>query len=186
MRAGIWYDPNNDEELIRLRHDAQALCGKLNALLMNQEEEKQEVLRQLLGYGPDHFDLVLPFFCDYGKNIHLGEGVFINTNSYLMDCADITIGSHTFIGPYCGIYTAAHPMRYKYRNIGLEKAIPVSIGENCWLGANVSVMPGVKIGNGCVIAAGAVVTKDIPDNAVAAGVPAKIVRYIDQEGEEIL
>ncbi|MBR3348751.1 MAG: sugar O-acetyltransferase [Solobacterium sp.] len=181
MAAGRWYDANYDSELISLRHRAQALCGRLNRLTMEDTSEIHSIMSELLGYEPDHLDLVLPFMCDYGENISLGEYVFINTNCYLMDCAKISIGSHTFIGPYCGLYTASHPLPYKYRNQGLEKALPVTIGENCWLGANVSVMPGVTIGNGCVIAAGAVVTKDLPDNCLAAGVPAKIIRFIDQD-----
>jgi acetyltransferase-like isoleucine patch superfamily enzyme len=180
MKAGMWYDANYDEEIGTMRIRGMRLCTILNQLLP-EDEKRDEVIRELLGYEPDHFALVTPFTCDYGFNIHLGEYVFINASCYLMDGAPITIGAHTFIGPYCGFYTATHPLQYKYRNQGLEKAKPVTIGENCWFGANVSVMPGVTIGNGCVIAAGAVVTKDLPDNVLAAGVPAKIVRVIDQD-----
>jgi acetyltransferase-like isoleucine patch superfamily enzyme len=183
MNAGLWYDANYDEDLINVRRKAQSLCSRMNQLDMADTESRSEYIRELLGYEPDHLDLVLPFMCDYGKNIRLGEYVFINANCYLMDGALITIGSHTFIGPYCGFYTASHPLQYKYRNQGLEKAQPVTVGENCWFGANVSVMPGVTIGNGCVIAAGAVVTKDIPDNSLAAGVPAKVIRTIDQDSD---
>ena len=98
-----------------------------------------------------------------------------------MDGADITIGNHAFIGPYCGFYTAAHPIDYSNRNKGLEKALPIVVGDNCWFGANVSVMPGVTIGSGCVIAAGSVVTHDIPENSMIAGVPAKVIKTIIQE-----
>ena len=100
-----------------------------------------------------------------------------------MDGARIIIGDHVFIGPYCGFYTATHPLEYKRRNQGLEKALPITIGNNCWLGANVSVMPGVTIGEGCVIGAGSVVTKDIPAYSLAAGVPCVVKRKIENEEE---
>ena len=183
MAAGKWYDANYNEELLKLRGRAISLLSRLNKLSVEDNEEIQSLIHELLGYEPDHLALILPFTCDYGTNISLGEDVFINSNCYLMDGAKITIGSHVFIGPYCGLYTAAHPLQYRYRNQGLEKALPITIGDNCWLGANVSVMPGVTVGNGCVIATGAVVTKDLPDNALAAGVPAKIIRFIDQDEE---
>ncbi len=181
MMAGSWYDANYNEELIALRQRAQSLCIELSAVPPTNQEGRQELLQKLFGRVNDHLDLVPPFSCDYGTNIHLGSYVFINSNCYLMDCADITIGDHTFIGPFCGIYTASHPLQYKYRNMGLEKASPVKIGANCWIGANVSILPGVTIGNGCVIAAGAVVTHDLEDNVLAAGVPAKVIRVIDQD-----
>jgi len=112
--------------------------------------------------------------------VSFGKNVFVNCYCYFMDGAKITVGNNVFIGPYCGFYTATHPVDYANRNKGLEKALPITIGDNCWFGANVSVMPGVKIGNGCVIAAGSVVTKDLPDNVMAAGVPAKIIKTIEQ------
>ncbi|MCD7839939.1 MAG: sugar O-acetyltransferase, partial [Erysipelotrichaceae bacterium] len=131
-----------------------------------------------LGYLPDNLELLSPFNCDYGFNIHIGDNVFININNYFMDCADITIGNNVFIGPSCGFYTATHPLNFENRNKGLEKALPIIVGDNCWFGANVSIMPGVTIGSGCVIAAGSVITKDVPDNVMVAGVPAKVVKTI--------
>ena len=97
-----------------------------------------------------------------------------------MDGAPIEIGDNVFIGPSWGFYTANHPLDYTNRNQGLEKSLPIKIGDNCWFGANVSVMPGVTIGAGCVIAAGAVVTKDMPANSLIAGVPAKVIKTIEQ------
>ena len=90
------------------------------------------------------------------------------------------IGENVFIGPFCGFYTASHPINYADRNKGLERALPIRIGDNCWFGANVSVMQGVTIGTGCVIAAGSVVTKDVPENCLVAGVPATIKKRIGQ------
>lgn len=178
MKAGLWYDANNDPELLKKRLHAMDLCFEFNHTLPSDESGQKEILRKLLGTWPDGLVLLSPFQCDYGENIHLGCNVFINHYAYLMDCADITIGDHVFIGPYCGFYTANHPLSYEPRNQGLEKALPIVIGDNCWFGANVSVMPGVRIGTGCVIAAGAVVTKDLPDHSLAAGVPAKVIRTI--------
>lgn len=182
MKARMWYDANNDPEILQKRARAHKLCTELNQTALG-EPEGQKLMEELLGYAPRNFVFVTPFLCDYGNLINLGENVFINSGCYLMDGGGITIGSNTFIGPYCSFYTAAHPLQYRYRNTGLEKALPVTVGDNCWFGANVSVMPGVTIGNGCVIAAGSVVTKDIPDNSLAAGVPAKVIRVIDQDEE---
>ena len=92
----------------------------------------------------------------------------------------VRLSCNVFIGPSCGFYTANHPLDYTRRNQGLEKALPIKVGNNCWFGANVSVMPGVTIGAGCVIAAGAVVTKNMPDNSLIAGVPAKVIKTIEQ------
>lgn len=98
-----------------------------------------------------------------------------------MDGAKIALGDNVFVGPSTGFYTANHPLDYKRRNEGLEKALPITIGDNVWFGANVNVMPGVTIGSGCVIASGSVVTHDIPVNSLAAGVPCQVVRKIEQE-----
>jgi len=181
MLAGDWYDANYDEALLQERVVAQDLCFQYNQLSPKQQKAKEEILKQLLPFVPKNLTLLSPFACDYGSNIFLGEDVFVNINSYFMDGAPITIGNHVFIGPSCGFYTATHPLDYKSRNLGLEKALPIKIGDNCWFGANVSVMPGVTIGSGCVIAAGSVVTKDLPDHCMAAGVPAKVMKFINQE-----
>lgn len=183
MKLGMWYDANYDKELIELRMDAQDLCRKYSMIDMHNLDGKNVIFKQLFGYLPKGLTIIPTFMCDYGTNIHIGDDVFVNANCYFMDCADITIGNNVFIGPYTGFYTGTHPLDYKNRNAGLEKALPIKIGDNCWFGANVSVMPGVTIGNGCVIAAGSVVTKDVPDNTMVAGVPAKIIKNIVQEAD---
>lgn len=180
MKAGMWYDANNDPELLKKRLECKELCFELNQTRPKDTVQQDKIIEKLLGYLPEGLVLLPPFQCDYGCNIHLGNDVFINHYAYLMDGADIRIGNHVFIGPYCGFYTANHPLPYKPRNQGLEKALPIIVGDNCWIGANVSIMPGVKIGQGCVIAAGAVVTRDLPENSLAAGIPAKVIRTIDQ------
>jgi len=184
MKQGMWYDANNNPEVIQERYNAFDLAFELNQVKPSDMKRKNELVKQLLGYLPKELEIVTPFYCDYGKNIHLGNNVFINSLCYFMDGADITLGNHVFVGPYCGFYTASHPLNYARRNKGLEKALPIVVGDNCWFGANVSVMPGVNIGSGCVIAAGSVVTKDMPKNSMIAGVPAKVVKNILQDEVE--
>lgn len=179
MKKGMWYDANNNPEIVKERYNTFDKCFYLNQTLPSDMEKKKNLIEQLLGYLPKNLEIVTPFICDYGKNIHLGNNIFINCQCYFMDGADITVGDNVFIGPYCGFYTATHPLDYNNRNKGLEKALPIVIGDNCWFGANVSVMPGVTIGSGCVIAAGSVVTKDVPCHSMVAGVPAKVIKEID-------
>ena len=178
MELCMWYDANNDEELFNQRMKAKDLCFDLNHLRPSDKEKRLEVIEKLLGYQPRNLELVSPFMCDYGSRINLGKNVFINSNCYLMDGGEITIGDNVFIGPSCGLYTAVHPLDFKSRNKGLEKALPITIGNNVWLGGNVVILPGVTIGAGCVIGAGSVVTKDIEANSVACGNPCKIVRKV--------
>ena len=149
MVAGLWYDANNDQELIDQRLVCQDLCFALNQLKPS-DEKRNEIIEKILGYFPENLVLLSPFTADYGKNIKLGKNVFVNINNYFMDGASIEIGDHVFIGPSCGFYTANHPLNYTRRNQGLEKALPIKVGNNCWFGADVSVMPGVTIGAGQV------------------------------------
>ncbi|HGO1355015.1 TPA: sugar O-acetyltransferase [Streptococcus pyogenes] len=181
MTRGEWYDANFDSELIQKRMMAQDLCFDLNQLKPSREEERSAVLNQLFGQSFEGLVLLSPFICDYGKNITFGKNCFINSNCYFMDGAKIALGDNVFVGPSTGFYTANHPLDYKRRNEGLEKALPITIGDNVWFGATVNVMPGVTIGSGCVIASGSVVTHDIPVNSLAAGVPCQVVRKIEQE-----
>lgn len=178
---GEWYDANFDEELLEERVAAIDLCFDLNQTRQSEREKRQQILQQLIGKAGEGLEVISPFSCDYGYHIHLGKQVFINTNCYLMDCAPITMGDHVFIGPHCGFYTASHPLNYTMRNAGLEKALPITIGSNVWFGGHVVVLPGVTIGDGCVIGAGSVVTHDIPANSVAVGSPCRVISTIDQD-----
>lgn len=180
MKQGLWYDANYDEEIVKKRYQCFDLCHEYNLTKPSCFEQKNKIMEQILGYLPKSLEIVAPFQCDYGKHIQFGEYVFVNYNCYFMDGAKITIGNYVFIGPSCGFYTAKHPLDYQRRNDGLEQALPIVVGDNCWFGANVSVMPGVTIGSGCVIGAGSIVVNDIPDNSVAAGVPARVIKTINQ------
>lgn len=174
---GKWYDAT-DQELVKQRLNAKDLCFELNQIKPSNLEKRNSIINKLLGYQPDNLELLSPFTCDYGNNIVLGKNVFINSNCYFMDGAKITVGDNVFIGPSCGFYTANHPLDYQTRNQGIEQALPILIGNNVWLGGNVIVLPGVEIGDGCVIGAGSVVTKDIEANSIATGVPCKVIKKI--------
>lgn len=179
MMKGMWYDANHDAKLIGQRIMAKDLCFELNNTKPSDDKKRQEVIQRLLHQLPEGLELISPFMCDYGKNIHFGKNVFVNSGCYFMDCASITIQDHCFIGPSCGFYTANHPLDAKERNLGLEQALPILIEENVWIGANVTVLPGVRIGRGSVIAAGSVVTKSIGCESLAAGVPCRVIRKIN-------
>lgn len=180
MLKGEWHDANFDVNLLEERQRAESLCFDFN-MSKPESPEHLSALRELLGVGiPQGLTVLAPVYFDYGTQTHFSDGVFVNHGCYFMDGGTIYIGKNVFIGPFCGFYTASHPMNYKDRNKGLERALPIRIGDNCWFGANVTVLQGVTIGNGCVIAAGSVVTRDIPDNSLAAGVPATVKRYIEQ------
>ncbi|WP_303194264.1 sugar O-acetyltransferase [Thomasclavelia spiroformis] len=178
MLLGKWYDAT-DQELVKQRLNAKDLCFELNQIKPSNLEKRNSIINKLLGYQPDNLELLSPFTCDYGNNIVLGKNVFINSNCYFMDGAKITVGDNVFIGPSCGFYTANHPLDYQTRNQGIEQALPILIGNNVWLGGNVIVLPGVEIGDGCVIGAGSVVTKDIEANSVATGIPCNVIKKIE-------
>lgn len=121
-----------------------------------------------------------PFFCDYGKRIHVGANFFANYNCTTLDTADVTIGDNCQLAPNVAIYTAGHPIYPDSRNSGYEYGKEITIGDNVWIGGNTVVCPGVHIGNNVVIGAGSVVTKDIPDWCIAVGNPCRVQRIITE------
>lgn len=167
-----------DSELVKIRDYARSTFIKFNE--EHDEKKRFEILKGILGKIGENTYITPSLFCDYGCNLELGKNVYLNANCIVLDCAKVEIGDNTFIGPNCQFYTPIHPMDYKTRNTFVEWAKPITVGKNCWLGGSVIVLPGVKIGDGCVIGAGSVVTKDIPDNSVAVGNPAKVIRKIEQ------
>jgi len=178
MINGEVYEPFCPElEADRIR--AKKLCLKYNSIPPDRLEEKFEILKELLANAGDNSVIEPDFFCDYGYNIEFKGFVYVNHNSVFLDCAKITIGSNTFIGPNCGLYTAIHPINAKERIEGRESAKPITIGSEVWLGGNVVVLPGVTIGDRAVIGAGSVVTKDLPSDVVAAGNPCRVIKHIE-------
>ncbi len=180
MQQGIWYDANFDAELLREREKAAALYFAFNHTHPKDTARQREILSALIPGLPESVSIQPDFTCDYGWNIQIGAHSSVNHHCYFMDGGKITLGSHVFMGPYCGLYTANHPKDAASRNRGLEKAAPITIGDNVWLGGNVVILPGVTIGSGSIIGAGSVVTKDIPENVIAAGNPCQVLRPITE------
>ena len=181
MTSGLWYDANFDKDLMLQRLEAEELCFDLNNTRPKDTEKRNEILRKLMGELGENCVILSPFMTDYGRYCRIGHDSFINHNAYLMDCGGITIGPHCFIGPNCGMYTAIHPNIAQERNLGLEKALPIVIGDNCWIGADVTILPGVTIGEGTVIGAKSVVTRDIPAGVIAMGNPCRVIRPITEK-----
>ncbi|KAG9399035.1 Maltose acetyltransferase [Aphanomyces cochlioides] len=170
-----------DPELVRERQEARKLVKKYNDLDGAETPEAQEILSQLLGAkGKDCF-IEMPFRCDYGSNIRLGDNVYMNFNCVLLDVCEITIGNRVLLAPNVQLYTATHPLGPNARSSGYEFGKPITIEDDVWLGGNVTVVPGVTIGRGAVIGAGSVVTKDVPPMCVYAGNPAKFIKKIEEE-----
>lgn len=166
-------DPDIHASLVH----AKKVCARLRSMTIYDEDYRQ-VIEELIPGIPQSTTICPPFHCDHGTGIILGENVFMNYDCIMLDGGYIRIGKHTLIGPHCQFYTPQHPMDYVERREEKETAYPITIGEDCWLGGNVVVCPGVTIGNRCIIAAGSVVTKDIPDDSLAAGVPAVVKRSL--------
>ena len=180
-RLGLLYDANYDPEILADRERAKELLYDYNHLRPSEQIGRTELLKKLLGKTGENLIVEPPFTCDYGYNIEVGENFYANVNLVILDGAKVRIGDNAFIAPNVGIYTAGHPIHPDSRNSMYEYGIPVSIGDNCWLGGNTIVCPGVKIGNNVVIGAGSVVTKDIPDWSIAAGNPCRVIRTITEE-----
>jgi maltose O-acetyltransferase len=177
MLAGEFYNPA-DPELIAARRRARTLCRELNALApTGSHAQRCEILGRLFGAATDA-SVGSPFFCDYGHHITLGAKVYFNVNCVVLDVAPVTIGNNALFGPGVHIYTAAHPMSAAQRRAGLEFGLPVTIGDDVWVGGSAVICPGVTIGSGSVIGAGSVVTRSMPEGVMAAGNPCRVIRRI--------
>ena len=178
MLAGELYDPH-DPELVSARIRARDLCQSLNATTESETDLRREILRQLFGRGGDTVWMQPPFFCDYGRNIELGERVFLNFNCVVLDVCLVRIGDFSLFGPAVQIYTPMHPFNAEQRRRE-EFGKPVEIGSDVWVGGGAIILPGVSIGSRAVIGAGSVVTRDIPDGVLAAGNPCRVIREITE------
>ena len=181
MLAGEIYSAV-DAQLLSELMETRAVLHEFNALHPSELPKMREILKGLLGHvGDDSIIINQPFRCDYGKQISVGRRFFANFNFTVLDEARVTIGDDCFIGPNVSIYTACHSTDPVERNNRKEWALPVSIGNNVWIGGSVTILPGVNIGNNVTIGAGSVVVHDIPDNSVAVGNPCRVVRSIQGE-----
>lgn len=152
-----------------------AWLDRYNAAGLDQKQ-RASLLRERLGAVGANVMVRPPFHCDYGSNISLGDGVFLNFNCVLLDVVPIEIGAGTQIGPGVHIYAADHPRDPELRRKGFECGKPVRIGRNVWIGGGAIILPGVSIGDDAIIGAGAVVTRDVADGATVAGNPARRIR----------
>lgn len=182
---------SEEPELVEKKQKAHRLSQEFNLLYEEDTEKREQILKNLLAEVGEGTLMLGPIHFHYGCHTRIGADCFMNFNFTVQDDAMVTIGSHNNFGPNVTIVTPMHPMLAQERrgmvcSDGVERflcyAKPVTIGNDCWFGANVTVCPGVTIGDNCVIGAGSVVTRDIPSNSFAAGVPAKVIRTItDQE-----
>lgn len=177
MTAGEVYDATDSRLLERLAITRKALW-RFNNMNPDDIEGQRTLLRQILGACGADFHFNRPFRCDYGCNIRIGERFFANFNLTILDEAPVTFGNDVFIGPNVSIYTACHPLDAEARRSRREWAEPVTIGNDVWIGGGVTVVPGVTIGDRVVVAAGAVVTKDVPSDTLVAGNPARALRSL--------
>lgn len=177
MLAGELYLAS-DPELLGLHTNALGLMHEFNTLHPKDVREQKKIIRKLFGKIGQTFTINPPFYCDYGCHIFAGENLYINYDCTILDCAEVRIGNNVLIATKVQIYAAYHPTDPAVRLTGKELAEPVSIGDNAWIGGGVIICPGVSIGANTTIGAGSVVTKDIPDNAVAVGNPCRVIKSV--------
>jgi maltose O-acetyltransferase len=177
MLAGQLYIAN-DPELRADNRRAMRLVEALNRSAGDDPQERRAILTELLGAFGQDAQIRPPLYCDYGSQIRVGARTFINFGLVALDVATITIGDDVQIGPNVQLLTPTHPLEAELRRAKWEAAKPISISDNVWLGGGVIVLAGVSIGENTVVGAGAVVTKDLPENAVAVGNPARVVRRL--------
>jgi maltose O-acetyltransferase len=171
MLAGELYRP--DAELAADQAATKAWLVRYNAALALPVSERHRLLCERFAHVGNGAVIRPPFFCDYGTNIRLGDGVFLNFNCVILDVVGVTIGDRTQIGPAVQIYTADHPRDAETRATGLEFGRPVAIGRDVWIGGGSILLPGVSIGDGAVIGAGSVVTRDVGEGQTVTGNPAR-------------
>ncbi len=180
----------HDQIFLDFKSHARKLLQEYNALAYEQKEEKEKILKELFGEIGTKVSVASPFICDYGRNIFMGNNVSVNMNCTFVDCNKIIIGDNVLIASNVQLYTATHPVELAERYVRDSEtgqlirhtyALPIKIGNGCWLGGGVIVLPGVTIGDGSVIGAGSVVTKDIPENSLAVGNPCHVIRKINGE-----
>ncbi len=178
MRTGQRYHIN-DPELVEIRNQTRDKAAIYNQLPRRDLAQQQQVLQSIFAQVGEDVHIEKSINIDYGINTYLGSHIFINYNLVILDCAPVTIGDHVFIGPNVQLYTAHHPLDAHTRAQHIGWAEPITIGNNVWIGGSCVILPGVTIGDGAVIGAGSVVTKDIAPNMVAVGNPCKTIKAVN-------
>lgn len=175
----------SDEAVMDEQAGCRKILQKLNFMDRSDFDGISAVVNELFGKS-DGACVNPPFYCDYGSHIEVGKSFFANYNCTILDVAKVTIGDNCFMAPNVAIYTAGHPIYPDVRSAMWEYGKQVTIGDNVWIGGNTVICPGVNIGSNVIIGAGSVVTKDIPDWAVAAGNPCKVLRMITDDDKRRL
>ena len=186
QEEGLLYDVF-EQELTDIKDRTYGLVSELSRASYFDTEYVMSLVRKIVAkIGQDSY-IVPPFRCDYGDHVFIGNNTYINYNCCFLDSAKVTIGDYVYMGPNCNIFTPCHPIHYELRKEKVtEYALPVTVGSHSWIGGDVVITPGVTIGENCVIGAGSVVTKDIPDNSIAVGNPCKVIRQINDKDREYI
>lgn len=183
MIEGKIYDPM-DPEITSEQKIYQEKVYEFNQLKPYESEEKQKYMHEVFAECGENCYIELPFHANWGgHHLHLGSGVYMNFNMTMVDDGNIYIGNKVMFGPNVTIITGTHPVNPSLREKGLQYNKDVYIEDNAWIGSGVTILPGVKIGKNSVIAAGSMVTKDIPENVVAAGIPCRVMRKIGEHDD---
>lgn len=179
MMAGLpykaWMDGLPEEQMENKKR-----IYEYNLCPPDQTEKIDRLIRAILGKAGKNISFLTPFHCDYGKNIEVGNNFYANYNCIILDVGPVIIGDNVMFGPNVSLLTAGHPVHPVSRNSGYEYGLGITIGNNVWIGGHTVVNPGISIGDNAVIGSGSVVTKNIPENVVAAGNPCKILREITE------
>lgn len=177
LKQGLIYN-DFDEDLFNRRVQAKKLFKAYNQTDDSEIEKRQQLLKALFAYIGENVWIEPDFRCEFGKNISIGNDVYINFGCIILDCAEVTIGANTLIGPNIGIYAVNHAINAEERIKGGCFGKPVYIGKRVWLGGDTKIMAGITIGDETIIGAGSIVTKSIPSGVIAAGNPCKVIREI--------
>ncbi len=189
MTSGKLYN-SESPDITKIHNKGLYLCEKFNKISVRKAKYKQKVLEKLIPSAKgNNLGIFSPFYCEYGININVGKNCFVNYNSVFLDVSPITLGDNVLIGANVVLATPNHPLVKEERIFNeypdgyhdLEFSSPITIEDNCWICSSVTICGGVTIGENSVVAAGSVVTKNIPPNSLVAGVPAKVVRKIDDD-----
>ena len=184
MNTGELYLPG-DDEIMREQFEKLELLYDFNATRPSEFDKRLRIMKEMFAEIGENCYIEPPFHSSFGgAHVHLGDCVYGNFNLTMVDDTDIYVGDHTMFGPNVTIATAGHPILPVLREKGYQYNFPVHIGKNCWLGAGVSVLPGITIGDNVVIGAGSIVTKDIPSNTIAVGNPCKVIREVNDRDRE--
>lgn len=184
MHTGELYLPG-DEQIMQEQLQCLDRLYEFNNTRPTQMQKRTQLLKEMFAEIGDGCYIEPPFYSNFGgKHIHFGKNIYCNFGVTMVDDTHIYVGDNTMFAPHVTIATAAHPILPELREKACQYNMPVKIGKNCWLGANVIVLPSITIGDNVVVGAGSVVTKDLPDNVVAVGNPCKVLRSIGEKDKE--